>query len=215
VLRSLHRRAACSPLPVAVVPPTATKTGRRTISLIEDAAAQKERALVSATSPRVEDARCRFVTRRRVHRVVARRPARFIATCHRDDKETGGFASRTSCRRISTQRGLSSVRGESRDTFHRASVDGFNAGGAVMSCRSVVRGRRPMAGADQPPPDGEGQAAPERRSHPHVTVETMRSSGRAVCRGASAQLQRRSPALARAISHRGARRRRRYRSSAR
>jgi predicted DNA-binding transcriptional regulator YafY len=123
-------------LPAAVVPPTATKQEEDYLALIEDAAAQKRALWFRYFTASRGQMSIRHAS---VHRVFMGRPARFIATCHREDKLKWFRVENILSAHLDANEAFRSSETKAIDAFHRASVDGFNAGGAVAELSFVVR----------------------------------------------------------------------------
>jgi proteasome accessory factor C len=136
VLRNLPKGGSAEALPVAVVPPTATKQEEDYLALIEDAAAQKRALWFRYFTASRGQMSIRHAS---VHRVVLGRPARFIATCHREDKLKWFRVENILSAHLDPNEAYRPSEAKAVDTFHRASVDGFNAGGAVAELSFVVR----------------------------------------------------------------------------
>lgn len=123
-------------LPAAVISPTATKQEEDYLALVEDAAAQKR----SLWFRYFTASRGQMSTRHAsVHRVMPGRPARFIATCHREDKLKWFRVENILSAHLDPQEPYRPSDANAVETFHRASVDGFNAGGAVAELSFLVR----------------------------------------------------------------------------
>ncbi len=136
VLRNLPQGGSVRSLPVAVVPPTATKQEEDYLALIEDAAAQKRALWFRYFTASRGQMSIRHAS---VHRVVLGRPARFIATCHREDKLKWFRVENILSAHLDPNELYRPSESKAIETFHRASVDGFNAGGAVAELSFVVR----------------------------------------------------------------------------
>ncbi len=136
VLRNLPQGGSVSTLPVAVVPPTSTKQEEDYLALIEDAAAQKRSLWFRYFTASRGQMSIRHAS---VHRVFLGRPARFIATCHREDKLKWFRVENILSAHLDPNEKFRSSEAKAIDTFHRASIDGFNAGGAVAELSFVVR----------------------------------------------------------------------------
>ncbi|MDB4945080.1 MAG: hypothetical protein JWP97_4614 [Labilithrix sp.] len=123
-------------LPSAVVPPTASKQEEQYLSVVEDAAARKvplgfhyftaSRGLMSTRHASVQ-------------RVVLGRTARFVAMCHREDKLKWFRIENIVSARLDSQEPFRPAETETIEQFLRASVEGFNAGGAAAELSFVVR----------------------------------------------------------------------------
>jgi predicted DNA-binding transcriptional regulator YafY len=74
-----------------------------------------------------------------VHRVILGRPARFVATCHRDETLKWFRVENILSAHLDAAERFRPADHEKLDQFLRASVDGFNAGGAVAVLAFVVR----------------------------------------------------------------------------
>ncbi|HSO41126.1 MAG TPA: WYL domain-containing protein [Labilithrix sp.] len=139
VLRNLPKgdaRAISDGLPTAVVPPTSTKQEEQYLSVVEDAAAKK----VSLGFHYFTASRGQMSTRHAsVQRVMLGRPARFVATCHRDDKLKWFRVENIVSAHLDSQVPFRPADPKAVEQFLRASVDGFNAGGAAAELSFVVR----------------------------------------------------------------------------
>ena len=136
IVRNLPKNGLAGGLPVGVVPPTATKHEEDYLAVVEDAAAQK----LSLWFRYFTASRGQMSTRHAsVHRVTVGRPARFIATCHREDKLKWFRIENILSAHLDPQEAYRASKAEAVDEFDRASVDGFNAGGAVAELSFVVR----------------------------------------------------------------------------
>jgi predicted DNA-binding transcriptional regulator YafY len=138
VLRNLPKGSEgdADGLPVAVVPPVATKQEEEYLSVVEDAAAQKTALFLNyftASRGQMSTRHCS------VHRVVLGRPARFIATCHREDKLKWFRVENIVSAQLDPREAYRPALAKEVEAFHRASVDGFNAGGAAAELSFVVR----------------------------------------------------------------------------
>jgi len=138
VLRNLPKGDALtiSDGPAAVVPPTATKQEEQYLAVVEDAAAKK----IALAFHYFTASRGQMSTRHAsVHRVVLGRPARFVATCHREDKLKWFRIENIVSAHLDPQEPFRAPEPKSVEQFLRASVDGFNAGGASAELSFVVR----------------------------------------------------------------------------
>lgn len=137
VLRNLPQGGGgVAALPVAVVSPSTTKVEEEYLSVVEDAASQK-RALYFRY---FTTSRGQMATRHAsVHRVVHGRPARFIATCHRDDKLKWFRVENILSAHLDPNEVYRPAENKAVEAFLRASIDGFNAGGAVAELSFLVR----------------------------------------------------------------------------
>jgi predicted DNA-binding transcriptional regulator YafY len=136
VLRNLPKGGGVESLPAAVMPPTATKQEEDYLAVIEDAAAQKRSLLFRYFTASRGQMSLRYAS---VHRVVLGRPARFIATCHREDKLKWFRIENILSAQLDTEEPYHSASNKAVEAFHRASIDGFNAGGAPAELSFVVR----------------------------------------------------------------------------
>jgi predicted DNA-binding transcriptional regulator YafY len=139
VLRNLPKGNAASPLrglPVAVVPPTSTKQEEQYLAVVEDAAAQKTALGFNYFTASRGQMSTRHAS---VHRVVLGRPARFVATCHREDKLKWFRIENIVSAQLDAQEPYRPAEAKAVEQFLRASVEGFNAGGAVAELSFVVR----------------------------------------------------------------------------
>ena len=141
VLRNLPpgeggRTASIEGLPAAVIPPAATKQEEDYLSLVEDAAAQKRALWFRYFTASRGQMSIRHAS---VHRVMLGRPARFIATCHREDKLKWFRVENILSAHLDAQEPFRPAEAKAVETFLRASVDGFNAGGAVAELSFLVR----------------------------------------------------------------------------
>jgi predicted DNA-binding transcriptional regulator YafY len=138
VLRNLPHGGAggVETLPTAVVAEPATKQEEDYLALIEDAAAQKRSLWFRYFTASRGQMSMRHAS---VHRVMPGRPARFVATCHREDKLKWFRVENILSAHLDGQEPYRSSENKAIETFLRASVDGFNAGGAVAELSFVVR----------------------------------------------------------------------------
>lgn len=136
VLRNLPKGNAASGLPVAVVPPTSTKQEEQYLAVVEDAAAQKTALGFNYFSASRGQMSTRHAS---VHRVVLGRPARFVATCHREDKLKWFRIENIVSAQLDAEEPYRPSPAAAVEQFLRASVEGFNAGGAVAELSFVVR----------------------------------------------------------------------------
>ena len=136
VLRNLPKGGAAGELPTAVVPQATTKQEEDYLALVEDAAAQKQPLWFRYFTASRGQMSIRHAS---VHRVVLGRPARFVATCHRDDKLKWFRVENILSAHVDPQEPYRPAQTKAIETFLRASVDGFNAGGAVAELSFVVR----------------------------------------------------------------------------
>jgi len=139
VLRNLPKGNALvneGSLNTAVVPPTSTKQEEQYLPVVEDAAAKK----VSLAFHYFTASRGQMSTRHgSVQRVMLGSPARFVATCHRDDKLKWFRVENIVSAHLDPQVPFRASPPETVEDFLRASVDGFNAGGAIAELSFVVR----------------------------------------------------------------------------
>lgn len=195
VLRNLPQGGSVDSLPVAVVPPTATKQEEDYLALIEDAAAQKRALWFRYFTASRGQMSIRHAS---VHRVVLGRPARFIATCHREDKLKWFRVENILSAHLDPNEAFRPSEAKAVDTFLRASVDGFNAGGAVAELSFVVREPEARWVQTNLLPTMKVQTLPNGRIR--VTVETnaiLQVARYVVGLGAAATAE--TPALAEAI----------------
>jgi predicted DNA-binding transcriptional regulator YafY len=136
VLRNLPHGGNVETLPSAVVPPTATKQEDDYLALIEDAAAQKRALWFRYFTASRGQISMRHAS---VHRVVLGRTARFVATCHREDKLKWFRVENILSAHLDPQEPYRASDNSAVEAFLGASVDGFNAGGAVAELSFVVR----------------------------------------------------------------------------
>ncbi|MDB4935415.1 MAG: hypothetical protein JWP87_2387 [Labilithrix sp.] len=136
VLGNLPNGGGVEALPTAVVPPSATKQEEDYLALIEDAAAQKRSLWFRYFTASRGQMSMRHAS---VHRVVLGRPARFVATCHREDKLKWFRVENILSAHLDPQEPYRPSEHKAVDAFLRASVDGFNAGGAVAELSFLVR----------------------------------------------------------------------------
>jgi predicted DNA-binding transcriptional regulator YafY len=136
VLRNLPKGGEADALPDAVVPPASTKQEEDYLAVIEDAAAQKRALLFRYFTASRGQMSMRYAS---VHRVVLGRPARFIATCHREDKLKWFRVENILSAHLDKDEPYKPASGKAVEAFHRASIDGFNAGGAAAELSFVVR----------------------------------------------------------------------------
>jgi predicted DNA-binding transcriptional regulator YafY len=139
VLRNLpkgEKHATADDLPAAVVPPTASKQEEQYLAVVEDAGAKK----IALGFHYFTASRGQMSTRHAsVHRVILGRPARFVATCHRDDKLKWFRVENIVSAHLDAQEAFRPPEPKSVEQFLRASLDGFNAGGAAAELAFVVR----------------------------------------------------------------------------
>lgn len=195
VLRNLPKGGSAHSMPVAVVPPTATKQEEDYLALIEDAAAQKRALWFRYFTASRGQMSIRHAS---VHRVVLGRPARFIATCHREDKLKWFRVENILSAHLDPNEAFRASETKAVDTFLRASVDGFNAGGAVAELSFVVREPEARWVQTNLLPTMKVQQLPNGRIR--VTVETnaiLQVARYVVGLGAAATAE--TPALAEAI----------------
>lgn len=136
VVRNLPRGDSAQALTTAVMPPASTKPEEDYLSLVEDAASQKQalRFRYFTTS------RGQMSTRHAsVHRIVLGRPARFVATCHREDKLKWFRVENILSARLDAAEPYRASDTKQVEAFLGASVDGFNAGGAAAELSLLVR----------------------------------------------------------------------------
>lgn len=136
VLRNVPKGSPASGQPVAVVPPTATKQEEQYLAVVEDAAAQKTALGFNYFTASRGQMSTRHAS---VHRVVLGRSARFVATCHREDKLKWFRVENIVSAHLDPQEPYRPAESKAVEQFLRASVDGFNAGGAVAELSFVVR----------------------------------------------------------------------------
>ena len=138
VVRNLPKEgtAADTLRSMAVVPPTATKQEEDYLAVVEDAATQKRPLWFRYFTASRGQMSTRHAS---VHRIVVGRPARFIATCHREDKLKWFRVENILSAHLDPQEIYRSAESKALETFHKASVDGFNAGGAVAELSFLVR----------------------------------------------------------------------------
>ena len=123
-------------LPTAVIPPSSTKQEDQYLSVVEDAAAKK----VALGFRYFTASRGQMSTRHAsVVRVVLGRPARFVATCHRDDKLKWFRVENIVSAHLDAEELYRPADPAALEEFMRASVDGFNAGGAAAELSFIVR----------------------------------------------------------------------------
>lgn len=137
VLRHLPKSEELgSALPNAIVPPTVTKQEDQYLPVVEDAAAKK----VTLGFHYFTASRGQMSTRHAsVVRVVHGSPARFVATCHRDDKLKWFRVENIVSARLAPDEPYRSADPRAVEEFLRASVDGFNAGGEAAELSFIVR----------------------------------------------------------------------------
>ncbi len=139
VLRNLPKGEALAHdggLPSAVVPPSATKQEEQYLAVVEDAAAKK----IALAFHYFTASRGQMSTRHAsVHRVMLGRAARFVATCHRDDKLKWFRVENIVSAHLDSGTPFRAPEPKAVENFLRASVDGFNAGGAPAELSFLVR----------------------------------------------------------------------------
>lgn len=136
VLRNLPKGQGAQSLPMAVVPPATTKQEEAYLAVVEDAASQKRSLYFRYFTASRGQMSSRHAS---VHRVVVGRPARFIATCHREDKLKWFRVENILSASLDPNEPYRSSETEAVESFYRASIDGFNAGGAPAELSFVVR----------------------------------------------------------------------------
>lgn len=136
VLRNVPKGGGADTLPGAVMPPAATKQEEDYLSLVEDAASQKRSLWLRYFTASRGQISIRHAS---VHRVVLGRPARFIATCHRDDTLKWFRVENIVSAHLDAEERYRPSTAAAVDAFLGASVDGFNAGGATAELSFVVR----------------------------------------------------------------------------
>lgn len=136
VLRNLPKGGGADALTTAVMPQAATKPEEDYLSLVEDAASQKRALWFRYFTASRGQMSIRHAS---VHRIILGRPARFVAMCHREDKLKWFRVENILSAHLDTQEPYRSADAKQVDAFLRASVDGFNAGGAVAELSFVVR----------------------------------------------------------------------------
>lgn len=140
VLRNLPKSAddgdAARQLNGTVEPPTATKQEEQYLSVVEDAAAKKVALGFHYYTASRGTMSSRYAS---VQRVVLGKTARFVATCHREDKLKWFRVENIVTARLDANEAFRRAPAESVKEFLRASVDGFNAGGAPAKTSFVVR----------------------------------------------------------------------------
>lgn len=136
VVRNLPRGSGTDALTSAVMPPVATKPEEDYLSLVEDAASQKRALWFRYFTASRGQMSIRHAS---VLRVVLGRPARFVAMCHREDKLKWFRVENILSAHLDAQEPYRPAESKAVDAFLRASVDGFNAGGAVAELSFVVR----------------------------------------------------------------------------
>jgi predicted DNA-binding transcriptional regulator YafY len=122
-------------LPAAVIPPPATKQEEDYLALVEDAAAQKRALWFRYFTASRGQMSIRHAS---VHRVILG-PARFVATCHREDKLKWFRVENILSAHLDAEEPYRPSDAKAVESFHRASIEGFNAGGAVAELSFVVR----------------------------------------------------------------------------
>ena len=139
VLRNLPKgdaRADSGLVPSAVVPPTETKQEEQYLAVVEDAAAKKVALGCHYFTASRGQMSSRHVS---VHRVMLGRAARFVATCHRDDKLKWFRVENIVSAHLDSSVPFRAPEPKAVEQFLRASVDGFNAGGVAAELSFVVR----------------------------------------------------------------------------
>jgi predicted DNA-binding transcriptional regulator YafY len=136
VVRNLPTGGSADALTTAVMPQAATKPEEDYLSLVEDAASQKRALWFRYFTASRGQMSIRHAS---VHRILLGRPARFVAVCHREDKLKWFRVENILSAHLDAQEPYRSADRKDVDTFLRASVDGFNAGGAVAELSFVVR----------------------------------------------------------------------------
>ena len=140
VLRNLPKTndpsGATDGSPATVEPPTATKQEEQYLAVVEDAAVKKTALGFHYYTASRGTMSTRFAS---VQRVVLGKTARFVATCHRDDKLKWFRVENIVSARLDAQEPFRRANAEAVKEFLRTSVDGFNAGGAAAELSFVVR----------------------------------------------------------------------------
>lgn len=136
VVRNLPKGDGADALSTAVMPPATTKPEEDYLSLVEDAASQKRALWFRYFTASRGQMSIRHAS---VHRIVLGRPARFVAVCHREDKLKWFRVENILSAHLDAQERYRPAETKAVDAFLRASVDGFNAGGAVAELSFVVR----------------------------------------------------------------------------
>ncbi len=136
ILKNVPKEAAADTLTAAVVSPETNDNEDAYLSVVEDAAAKK----VALRFRYFTASRGEMMTRYgSVHRVVPTHPARFIATCHRDGTLKWFRVENMFSAELDSHQTYRSAAKDAVEAFHRASVDGFNAGGEPTPHSFVVR----------------------------------------------------------------------------
>ena len=139
VLRNLPKGEALARdggLPSSVVPPTATKQEEQYLAVVEDAAAKK----ITLAFHYFTASRGQMSTRHAsVHRVMLGRAARFVASCHRDDKLKWFRVENIVSAQLDSETPFRAPEPKAVENFLLASVDGFNAGGTPAELAFLVR----------------------------------------------------------------------------
>jgi predicted DNA-binding transcriptional regulator YafY len=116
--------------------PAASKQEEDYLAVVEDAAAQKRTLWFRYFTASRGQMSTRHAS---VHRILPGRPARFVATCHREDKLKWFRVENILSAHLDPQEAYRGEGNKAIDNFLRASVEGFNAGGAAAELSFVVR----------------------------------------------------------------------------
>ena len=136
ILKNLPREERDGDLAATVVSPAAVASEDAYLSVVEDAARKKTALRLRYFTASRGDVATRHAS---VHRVVTERPARFIATCHRDGTLKWFRVENMFAAELDPHQEYRAATKQTVDAFHRASTGGFNAGGTPELHTFVVR----------------------------------------------------------------------------
>lgn len=136
ILKNVPKDSAEGTLSSAVVSPQKIDNEDLYLSVVEDAASKKVALRFRYYTASRGEMMTRYAS---VHRVVPGQPARFVATCHRDDTLKWFRVENMFSADLDSHQTYRSAAKDAVEAFHRASLDGFNAGGAPAPHSFVVR----------------------------------------------------------------------------
>jgi proteasome accessory factor C len=134
VLARLPKGAAPAASPVVVR--EASDEEEQYLGAVEDAASSKRALYMRYFTASRGDVGDRFVS---VHRVDVGPPARIIATCHRSGVLKTFRVDSIMSARVDAAEPFRAAGEAEIDAYVKASLDGYNQGGALVSCSFVVR----------------------------------------------------------------------------
>jgi predicted DNA-binding transcriptional regulator YafY len=120
----------------AVVPPRASAHEIEILDALEDAARRRVPLKFRYYTAHRGTMNQRHAS---IHRVLVAPPARFVATCHRTGELKWFRVENVSDARLDDGEEFRAAKASDVDAFLSASVDGFNAGGALTTMAFVVR----------------------------------------------------------------------------